>query len=71
MHDSIRIRSIAARSSEASLIVESKEIKREETRNFDINLFKQRTKKILLVDDEQYNIDALKIILRYHCNIDS
>ena len=27
--------------------------------------------KILLVDDEQYNIDALKIILKYHCNVDS
>ena len=27
--------------------------------------------KILLVDDEQYNIEALKIILKYHCNVDS
>lgn len=34
-------------------------------------LFKQRTQKILIVDDEHYNIDAMKIILKYHCNIDS
>ena len=27
--------------------------------------------RILVVDDEQFNIDALKIILRYHCNIDA
>ena len=25
--------------------------------------------RILIVDDEQFNIDALKIILKYHCNI--
>ena len=30
-----------------------------------------RFNRILIVDDEQFNIDALKIILRYHCNIDS
>ena len=36
-----------------------------------MKLFRERSLKILLVDDEQYNIDALKIILKYHCNVDS
>ena len=27
--------------------------------------------RVLIVDDENYNIEALKIILKYHCNIDS
>lgn len=27
--------------------------------------------RILLVDDEAFNIEALKIILKFHCNIDS
>ena len=26
--------------------------------------------RILLVDDEQFNIDAFKIILKHHCKID-
>ena len=29
----------------------------------------RREQRILIVDDEQFNIDALKIILKYHCNI--
>jgi hypothetical protein len=28
-------------------------------------------KRILIVDDEQFNIDALKIILKYKVGIDS
>lgn len=37
----------------------------------EISLVVQNKKllRILIVDDEQYNIDALKIILKYHCNI--
>ena len=31
---------------------------------------KRRNAKILLVDDEDYNLAALKIILKYHVNID-
>ena len=27
--------------------------------------------RILLVDDEQFNIEAFKIILKLHCNIDT
>ena len=27
--------------------------------------------RILLVDDEQFNIEALKIILKHHCNIET
>ena len=27
--------------------------------------------RILLVDDEQFNIEAFKIILKHHCHIDT
>ena len=47
------------------------EINRFNSKSFDVKLFKERVMKILIVDDEQYNIDALKIILKYHCSIDS
>ena len=64
---------IKAELSQSSMNIETLEqnADRLDSRNFDITLFKQRTQKILIVDDEQYNIDALKIILKYHCNIDS
>ena len=59
-------------------MIESSEVKLKEKEfnvanlnQFDIQLFKKRSLKILIVDDEQYNIDALKIILKYHCNVDS
>ena len=29
-----------------------------------------QTKKILIVDDEQYNIDAIEIILEHVCGIE-
>ena len=40
-------------------------------KSFNTQLFRQRTMRVLIVDDENYNIEALKIILKYHCNIDS
>ena len=55
--------------SERGLETENNQIDPLNHGGINLSIRNEKLLRILIVDDEQFNIDALKIMLMYHCNI--